>query len=168
MSFAFFVFSLLIGLNAVAQSKVGDWASYKINSVTAAGEIRSGTETVKVLKINKKTEQLLLHTIVIEENGPYRLDEQTWQDSADFVDAEVGQAYLDQCSHEDIGGVLETVTVPAGTLPACKVLEPAGISGEWYGAVPFGLVKSVYVTEWPRGDRYIPVTLTKELLDFRK
>jgi hypothetical protein len=54
------------------------------------------------------------------------------------TDAELNQL-LAYCSHPQIGGKLETVSVPAGTFNTCAISE--GSQKANLGVVPFGLVR---------------------------
>lgn len=53
-------------------------------------------------------------------------------------------ATVDHCS--EAGGILETITVPAGTFDTCHMSNTSSNAqiDFWFGKVPFALVKSVY------------------------
>jgi len=158
----------MIGFSAVAQNKVGDWVTYKITSFTETGEIRSGTETFKVLKIDKESDRVLLQSTVIEKTGTYRSEKIFWVESDVLFDRAEGESIVSECGREGFNGIPETVQVPAGNFAACRLNYISELSPTWYGAVPFGLVKSAYDTQWHKDGKFISVTLTKELLEFSK
>lgn len=128
--------AVLFSISSQAQVAVGTWATYNISLTGEDGSTLAGTEKVTALEVNAT--QTLLETVQIA-NGNTSV-EKDWTNNDEVHSAQIGQAIVDNCANPEIGGVIETVTVPAGTFTACKIGDEAE-AALWFGAVHYGYLK---------------------------
>ncbi len=119
--------SALVSFSVLAGPKVGDSASYvgTLNGAPAA-------MTTTITSFNPATSKFVVTSrAVVAGQAQTEVEE---QDPTEIMsDEETGQI-LENCS--SFGGVLETITVVAGTFNTCKMQGNLN-----FGMVPFGLVR---------------------------
>ena len=150
MKFSFLLLSCFVSSVALAGPTVGDSATYTITSVD------SGTTTVMTMMDQISTINNDAQTIDIlqsvSQNGKM-VDSQT--NTSPFSDVLYpSDADINNCQSQNQDGQtakIETITVAAGTFKTCHVSATPDSIGTindiWLGAVPFGFVKTLSVTQ---------------------
>jgi hypothetical protein len=132
------LFSLLVlgSLSSYAVDPgVGTFAEFKVSSSAL-----NGTYKIEITGYDEET-GIFKQKYTTAING--NVTEEEIELPSDEVNSkEQNEQVLQYCESSEIGGKLETLTVPAGTFKACKV---GAVAGETYymGAVPFGMLKIV-------------------------
>lgn len=117
----------MMSVSAFAGPKVGDSASY-VGTLNGA----PATMTTSITSFNPATSKFLVTTLVIISGQTQtEVDE---QDPTEIMSDEMTGPILANCTQ--YGGVLETITVVAGTFDTCKLQGNMN-----FGMVPFGLVR---------------------------
>ena len=156
--------AVLFSVSGQAQMAVGTWASYNLSMTFEGGTPFNGTEKVTALEVSG-TKTLIESVQVYDGNTSV---ENEWQEDEELMTAEEGQMAIDNCTDSEIRGVVESVTVAAGTFTACKIgSEEDGIA--WIGAVPYGWIKMAAHGEAELEDgTKLKVYMTRELTGFIK
>lgn len=149
---------LLAGSLANAGAQVGEWTVSRLTAFMANGSTQEQLNRHLIKDVNANG-QALVEFAVLDSNGNVKSSDETWVDGSDIMSSSDSAMIVANCSNPQVGGVLETVEVPAGKFNSCKVIgknEEGHPVTLWIAAVPFGLAKAKLV----RPD----YTLTQELL----
>lgn len=133
--------SFLCTLNAFAYPAVGDRVEYQGTVTQKDGTVIPLTLVKEVVSYNDTTKEF---TVREEEdlNGAKKVDQ---NDESSLYTSERFKEISTNCVPQ--GGVIETITVPAGEFATCRVTTTDSEDAEpeltWFGDVPFGAVKLV-------------------------
>jgi hypothetical protein len=124
--------SLLASFSVMSMPTVGDKATYQISMSGVQFE-----STIELTAFNEAT-QMFTQTTTTSLMGQTTSDVEEVSIEDLNSDAELDAA-LSSCQSAEVGGVLESVTVAAGTFDTCKITNESGTVN--MGKVPFGVVK---------------------------
>lgn len=126
--------SSIFSVAALAMPNVGDFAVYEIN---ANGMIIN--QKIELTAYNASTGKFTqLETTSFQ--GQQQQTTTLVNGSELATEADIGQV-LTFCETPNVNGVLETVTVPAGSFNTCAISDSQSGMRLNYGNVPFGIVK---------------------------
>lgn len=129
--------TLLTSSVAFAMPSVGDQALYDA-TLSKAGAVTAATAELELVSLDAANQQFQEKTTIVA-NGATQSNTKTVEASSLASDEIVTQV-LATCS--EIGGHLETITVPAGTFDTCALPSDASTPGTyWVSHVSFGVVK---------------------------
>lgn len=137
-----FVVATLASVVAFAYPSVKDSATFKGTYAAAAGGSIDFTQTIEIVSFNASASQYTLKNTVVY-NGQTNVQNADVAADQLLNNARVASILAD-CSQ--MGGTLESLTVPAGTFNTCKVPQERG-SMIWVADAPFGFVKEIYIDE---------------------
>jgi hypothetical protein len=134
-------FTALTTFSTLAQAMpaVGDTASFDGTTVTSQGQAIA-FHTVIALAQFDASQNAYLQVSTTTAPGIQPSVQQKWVAAADMINDATVQAILSQCASQ--GGISETVVVPAGTFPTCRITDSSDGSIYNVGAVSFGIVKA--------------------------
>jgi len=128
--------SVLFAATAFAMPAVGDLALYNV-TVSQGGQTISGTVETTITATNAG---MFTMQTTMNFNGQSQVKSEQ-RSAQDLLSDSTIQQIIAQCAQ--VGGKIESVTVPAGTFNTCAVpSQEHGTTGTmWVAQVPFGLVK---------------------------
>ena len=126
--------------SALAMPNIGDEAMYAA-SVTQAGQTVTGTVEFKLMSLDTGT-NYWSEQITTDFPGQSTVQNQSVSASELMNDTQI-QALLQNCA--GAAGVLQTITVPAGTFNTCELPANDAANGTtgmvWIGEATFGLIQ---------------------------
>lgn len=127
----------LVSASAYATPKLGDYAAFDLIA-SQDGQSAQGSLEQEILQTSGD-QFLERQTITFSGQAP-EISE-SWKPASEFMDDATIQAILDNCS--SAGGVIQSITVPAGIYNACALNfdneESRGTA--WVTKVPFGVAR---------------------------
>jgi hypothetical protein len=140
MKFLISVMTLLLTFAAHAEIKVGNWAKFQTTTTHENGAVDLYKYKSTVVKISSG--KVLVRDDELDKNDNVVSSTDNWQKLEEVIDKETGSQIITDCETPDIGGKLESITVPAGKFSTCKVVnDDSGNGTIWFAPVTFGLAK---------------------------
>ena len=121
---------------AQAMPSVGDQASYSI-TLSNQGQTTTSTETDVIVAFDSSKNQFQIQQTVTP-LGSSPTVTTSWVDANRLYSNADLSRFMSQC--QSMGGSLQSVSVPLGTLGACALSKDPS-STIWYGHAPFGMIK---------------------------
>jgi hypothetical protein len=124
---------------ALAMPAVGDTATFT-GSVVSQGQTIPFQNVIALTQFNAANHQYMQSSVVTSSDGKVLDQQSSWVNETDLLTDATVTSLLANCAAQN--GVLETVTVPAGTFNTCKITDQEGAMYN-VSNVPFGIVKAV-------------------------
>lgn len=128
---------------AFAYPALNDKAEFAGKYEGGGGGSMNFTLSLEITNVVNNGTQFVVHSVTTLPNGKVQAQDETYN-ASDLLSQETVNEILSQCSQS--GGVIESVTVPAGTFQACSLPQQNG-GRVWIGDVTFGLVKNIQIDE---------------------
>ncbi|HEY8279907.1 MAG TPA: hypothetical protein VIH99_09800 [Bdellovibrionota bacterium] len=134
---------LFVAISASAMPNVGDQAVYDVTS-TQGGQSTKFAYVMEIVSYDAAANKFLQQNKYQIPGQPERVETE-WKDASEYVSDATVDDVLANC--RDYGGTPQTIKVPAGTFPTCKLpvsdqkrLQIAG--SMWVAKVSFGIARS--------------------------
>lgn len=127
-----------LSLAAQAMPAVGDTANFSGQTATGSGQLVQFTMSMQLTAFDAASQTWTEQVTTTVPGRPAQVQTKQVATSDLISDATVTQL-IANCAGE--GGVAETVTVPAGTYPTCRITDNQGAAYN-VGQVPFGIVQA--------------------------